>query len=355
MAAVAVHLVPFRIVLPGDGGEWNIDLEQINSRSYDHNELQKIACFLPSGFSPKLGVPVSIDGTLGAPLFAHIGSTSGFIDEYNRLLGRLLLGGVYCEAVSGDDVAQAAIINRQYVWMRNCGRSAASHLHYSIRTKYAGALQVIELHKPEVVSENELLRAESIGHAVLQQLPNVKPEFILRGVSSAVRLEWAQALIELWTVVEQLVEEMWKRHIIQAGRSPACKITGRKEQLEDYRTWTLATRLELLYQQQFLTDGELQVLTTARRARNKLVHDGLSPDREVVHSLLEINLQLLAQESKAVDKIPLEVSRLVRYERPEMLRQSTWYPEAPKGDAALWLPLPAPPASPGGKSLEKEE
>jgi hypothetical protein len=228
-------------------------------------------------------------------------------------------------------------------------------LHYSIRTKHAGALQAIELRKPEVVLKKELLRAESIGHSVLKSLPNVKPEFILRGVSSAVRLEWAQALVELWTVVEQLVEEMWKRHIIQAGRKPTCKIAGRKEQLEDYRTWTLATRLELLYQLQFLTDGELLVLTTARRARNKLVHDGLSPDREVVHSLLETNLQLLARESKAVDKIPLEMSRLARYERPEMLRRSTWYPDEPKGDGALWLPLPAPPASPGGRGLEQEE
>jgi len=79
------------------------------------------------------------------------------------------------------------------------------------------------------------------GRAILERIPEISPEFLLKRVTGVARRDWAAALSNLWVVVEQITSHLWEKRVLTPARADRT-VGGRLDQLSDNRTWTVATR-----------------------------------------------------------------------------------------------------------------
>jgi len=101
-------------------------------------------------------------------------------------------------------------------------------------------------------------------------------EYLLRGAAGMARRDWGSALANLWIVTEQLLEALWTREVVEPARALDSN-KARKDQLNDNRAWSAATRIEMLYQKGVFDLSTLAALSKARKARNDLAHRGEHP------------------------------------------------------------------------------
>jgi hypothetical protein len=100
---ITANFNPLRFVVRSDKDIWEPTLEQINGRSYDYVKLHRLSTYFDAGIAP-YSLGVCFDGTLVLPAIARFRDRNSALAQFNRTLSELLLGGVYCEAVSPDDV-----------------------------------------------------------------------------------------------------------------------------------------------------------------------------------------------------------------------------------------------------------
>ena len=78
------------------------------------------------------------------------------------------------------------------------------------------------------------------------------------------------------------------------GRHPEDVIPGRSSTLrKDHRTYPTSVRHEMLYQSRIFSDEDLSALIPARKARNRLVHDGIEPSSTEVLAALGVIPKLI--------------------------------------------------------------
>ena len=225
------------------------------------------------------------DGALVLPPIPSLKSDQVVIEFFNRCLAAILLGGVYCEAVSPDGLDVGSVLDWQYVRVTSCAPASANRFHFSLRGQYASPLDAIALHEPRQIPVSELVAAAKKGHKILEALPSVRGEFLLKGITGYARRDWGTALANLWIVVEQLTSHLWSDRVVnKANISP--QIPGRLDMLRDNRTWIIAARHEVLFQLGGFGEELFQCLSKARKARNMLSHDGKHPDESQATAVL---------------------------------------------------------------------
>jgi hypothetical protein len=58
------------------------------------------------------------------------------------------------------------------------------------------------------------------GRSVLEALPELSGEFLLKGGTGIARRDWGAALANLWIVVEQITSSLWERRIVRLAQAP---------------------------------------------------------------------------------------------------------------------------------------
>src|SRR6202011_1939766 len=119
----------------------------------------------------------------------------------------------------------------------------ANMFHHHVRLKNATALDAIALLEPPSVAVNELSEAMAAGRRLMEVVPELSGEFLLKGVTALTRHDSGAALSNLWIVVEQVSSNLWKQKVSTPSQSGP-SIPGRADQLADFRTWTTATQHE---------------------------------------------------------------------------------------------------------------
>lgn len=71
-------------------------------------------------------------------------------------------------------------------------------------------------------------------------------------------------------------------------------IPGRKNFLNDNRTWPISTRIEMLFQKEIITAEAYRELDVARKSRNAFIHEGETPEIEAVKEALSGMFRLLS-------------------------------------------------------------
>ena len=275
--ALIAYLSPFRIVEKEDGSEpWSATIEQVNGLSWDYVSLHEVVGGVDVGLKSPYHMVIARDGALALPPLPELRSDQAAVEYFNRCLAALLLGGIYCEAINLDGLDLGCIIDWKYVRSQRYGASATNRFHKHIRYRNASALESINLHKPRSVTFSALDSAMKTGLATLKRLEPMRGEYLLKGATGLARRDWGSALANLWIVTEQLVEALWAREIVGPARALD---TGkaRKDQLNDNRAWTAATRIEMLHQKGLFDLATLIALSKARKARNDLAHRGVHP------------------------------------------------------------------------------
>ena len=224
--------------------------------------------------------------------------------------------------------------------------ASPNRFHNLVRHRMASPIEAIELMKPRTISHSKLEEAVAIGLSVFNAIPNLSGEFLLKGTTGIARRDWGVALSNLWIVVEQITQHLWDREII-ATMQLKNPIEGRKDQLNDTRTWTTAARLELLHQKETLPTDALRFLSIARKARNALSHRGVHPD-EIAAMASYRGVQELLQIALPNIKCPLFLLDLDDHALSDPFKPR----EQTKLDPQYWLPIPK---LPGEEELEREE
>ena len=282
---LVAFLHPFRLVDGPTSPEWNVSLDQVNTATWDYVALHQIVGGIDVGLEPPYHMVVCRDGALALPPTTALRRGQAAIELFNQCLAAILLGGVYCEAISSDGLDFGSILDWQYVRVTSYAPGAANRFHFSLRGQYASPLDAIALNDARRITISELVEAAQKGRYVLEKLPSIGGEFLLKGVTGYARRDWGTALANLWIVVEQLTTHLWTDRIIAKARKSSL-VSGRLDMLRDNRTWTIAARHEMLFQLGELSKDLFGSLFEARKARNVLSHDGIHPDEGQATALL---------------------------------------------------------------------
>lgn len=191
----------------------------------------------------------------------------------------MLLGGVYCEAISTDGLDVGSIIDWSYIRVSNSAPAAPNRFHEQVRRLQSSPMEAIALYHPRQTVLTDLQSAMASGLQILNTLPLVRSEYLLKGSTGLARLDWGTALANLWIVVEQLVAQMWECKIV-APTLAADPGKARKNQLMDTRSWSVSNRIEMLFQKGVIDLDTLHALGAARKARNDLHHSGRHPSAD---------------------------------------------------------------------------
>ncbi|MGF6847491.1 hypothetical protein QFZ51_002726 [Chitinophaga sp. W3I9] len=292
ISTIVAYMHPFRIVESQESGKWETDIDQINNRAWNYVQLHEIVGGLDVGLNTPYHLVIGFDGALALPPIPELRDPQRVVEFYNKCLAALLLGGVYCEAINLDSIETGVILDWKYIRIIKPGKSASSIFHHLARLKMLPPLTGISLLNPHVISYYSLYKAMDEGMEIINKIPNLSSEFLLKGTTGIARLDWGVALSNLWIIIEQLISYLWQEKILKNIPTGSDKIDGQKEQLSDTRTWGMANRIELLYQTGILTASIVKWLSNARKIRNKLVHDGKHPPRntaiEAYNPVLEL-------------------------------------------------------------------
>jgi hypothetical protein len=286
--ALVAFLHPFTIVLKDDEEEWETSIEEINTHSYDYVRLHRITGGIDVGLPAPYHMLVGYDGALALPPIEDLRSVSKVVEFFNKRLAELLVGGIYCEVVSPEDLDTAKILDWTYIRIQGQTQGFVGQYHFTIRLMNASPMHSINLLSPRQIRYSELVTAIQAGNTILNNVPELSADFLLRGVSSLVKRDWSSALSSLWTVDEQIISHLWTREIVDKCNSEEQDtIPGRRDSLKDHRTWSASPKSEMLFRIGVIDYQTLKHLAIARKARNDLHHKGIHPTADAAKSAYE--------------------------------------------------------------------
>ncbi|MEA2871524.1 MAG: hypothetical protein QOH67_1500, partial [Hyphomicrobiales bacterium] len=163
------YLSPFRMIDAKGLTSWNITIEHVNQRTWDYAALHEVVGGLDVGLPNPYHLVLARDGALALPPIAPINSHQAAVEFFNRTLAALLLGGIYCEAITPDGLDTGSIIDWKYVRSHRAGLAAPNRFHEQIRYGKASALEAISLYRPPTVALDALRTAMKIGLDVLDR------------------------------------------------------------------------------------------------------------------------------------------------------------------------------------------
>jgi len=267
---------PFRILNGPQSKPFEVTVEEVNRREWDYTSLHELVGGVDVGLSDPYHLVLSRDGAVALPPLPHLRNDQEAVEFFNRCFAALLLGGVYCEAIGMDGLDFGSIIDWQYIRVQTNAPAAPNRFHQLLRLQQASAFEAISLTCPRTYSVDDVRSAITTGRLILDAVPELSGEFLLKGVTGVARRDWGVALTYLWIVTEQITSRLWKLHVVDPTQDQD-PIAGRIDQLCDTRTWTIAARHELLQQIDVLPRSTFEKLSIARKARNALAHKGLHP------------------------------------------------------------------------------
>lgn len=329
---------PFRLILR-EGESWEPTIDQINELTYDYVKLNRISEFIDIGIAP-FSLGVCVDGALVLPALEEYRDHDVALRAFNRFLCACTLGGVFSEAIVPDDIAAGDLTEEAYTKIMTVSKGQECSFHRAVRTKHTGPLQSIALLTPDKVDVATLKQAYNLGQHRLSLLGNVTPETFLHGVTFFVNWQWSEALIHLWTTVEQVVQVIWEAHIISDSGVPGISAKRRKDFLDDHRSWPISVKLETLFRQELLSSSVYAALDKARSARNAFAHKGVLPSKDDAQTALT-GLLGLASWKIATEKTPDDLIAIEQMILKRSDRRNPWKEEGKTIDNVKhWIALP---------------
>lgn len=326
--AYVTFINPFCIVRPDDEEDFTVPLEEINRNTYNHGLLCRVVSALPSPLLGSAALLICADGAVAVPSVPELGSVEDVLDVFNDAMCCLLLGGQLCEAVDSRDVVTGNLHECRLIWPTNLGQSLNAHIHSTMRMRVASTIDTIRLSKPKNVAVSDFQTSYQAGRAILDNLQHLSPTLLLRGFTEMRYGNSVDALSNLWIVVEQITEFLWKaRFIADPEKHPSPDIQNRLRSLgQDTRTWSTSVRQEMLFQLGVLPSSTYSKIHPARKARNDLVHEGRRPTEVIVTTLFDGVLDLI-EIASGLNPDPLrqlEVAARSEFHRRDQYDLTDW-------------------------------
>lgn len=272
-----IYLHPYTFVVPDNEETWEVDLKDINNISYNNGNLVKIVSSFKIPDCEIVGF-ICYDGAISIPRLPPFRNIEDAETFFNTFLAKLLLKDFYVEGVDVRDIVHAQLLDKWAIWNLDFGSSQNSHLHTKVRMKLTSNMETIYLASPRILRVTEIKNMLSDGERIFNKINNLTPKFLTKGITEIRYKNWDLALSNLWITAEQLIDHLWHTKFIANSKyHPTRNFSGRKESFkEDNRTWSTSVKQEMLYQSKIIKPDIFESLFNARKARNKLVHEGKS-------------------------------------------------------------------------------
>jgi len=299
---------PFRLISRCKSDLWEPSLEEINSATYDYVKLHRASKFFNAHLPKPMPACFGFDGSLIFPFIEEFKNDDLVVEEVNRILASVFLGGVYVESISPLDVSRGRMNVTGY-YRHSSTHSSNSDFHHAIGECDAGSLAAIRLLEPEIIEADNMISAYNYGHMVLEKLPTLSPSLFLSAFTYYKNHQLREALVHAWIGVEQMLEFIWKETILQDAKS--VNIPNRRKFIESQQ-WNSAHKIEMMYQQGFIKEELYSSLSKARSARNDFIHKGVTPSYEETHSAL-MSLIILVEVVSKINEVDFNRSNLQQH------------------------------------------
>jgi len=288
------YMHPYVFVVPDDERPWKLDLDEINRVDYNHAKLLRVVTKIKYDSSGLDGL-VCYDGTIALPRYGRFQKKENAIEYFNRIFLKFNLNGFYVNYVDHRGVLHGGLEEKWSIRNHEMGGSAESHLHSKNRWRVGSNMDSISLDMPRILKISEFHTILSRGKESLNKIPNLSAKFLNIGLTEIRFRNWDIVLSNLWITAEQLVDHLWHHRFLNAQTfHPDPDIPGRKASMkEDNRTWSAGIKQEMLFQAKIINENILKHLFDARRARNKLVHEGRSVDEQTAWNLFHVVSEML--------------------------------------------------------------
>lgn len=299
------YLHPYTFIIPDDEKPWEVELEQINNISYNHSNLIRIVCKIKTEEN-ELDALICYDGAIAIARNGKFHKKEEAINFFNKLFSKLLFDGFYDEGVDSRDIVSGRIHEGWGIDNTEFGGSASSQSHSKVRTRTASNMDTIFLASPRVLKVSSLNESINKGNKIFAKIPNLTPKFLIKGITEIQYQNWDLVLSNLWITSEQIIDYLWYHSFLpNQDYHPNHEIDGRKKSLkDDNRTWSMAIKQEMLFQNKIITEDILTNLFNARKVRNKIVHEGKTVDRNVALGLFDAIkelIQIVVNQKNIVD------------------------------------------------------
>lgn len=291
------YLSPIRLI-KHEEENISFSLDEINSCSYDNRLLCRIVGSITSTFQNiKIDYIICGDGALAINCENTLFSSNDLLLLYNDFLCKLLIGGLYVEAVNNRDITTGSLHGKNMIWPVNFGESMCSNMHARLRMKLANNMESIFLDGAcaNAKNLNELSEIFNKGRNAIEPIFNLSTYYLISGVTEMMHNNWSSAVSSLWIVIEQIIDFLWL-NVFLADETRNPDIPSRIKSLQqDNRTYSASVKQEILYQVGIISKEIYSSIYCVRKARNKLVHEGKMVSEEdalslynAVNSLLQI-------------------------------------------------------------------
>lgn len=288
------NIEPFRLILRDKSDVWNVSADQASSGSYDYVKLHRATKFFDANLPKPMPACFAFDGSLILPFIHEFKNSDLIVEEVNRILASIFLGGVRVESISPLDIS-TGIIHRTGYYRYSQTFSWNSNFHQAISECSAGSLSSSRLIDPEMIAADKIISAYNKGHELLLKLPTLSPSLFLSAFTYHKKHQLRESLAHAWIGIEQIIEHIWKLIVIEDAKS--VNIPKRRKFLESQQ-WNSAHKIEMLYQRGLINEQLYITLSKARLARNSFIHRGLTPSDKEAHSALQSLILLIEVVSK---------------------------------------------------------
>lgn len=336
---------PFRLVRRDGDDTFTSTYDEINNRTYDYVKLSRMSTYLDVGLRRPFSMAVSFDGSFIVPALPEFRNLDIVTELFNNTLGKLLLGGIYVEAVSPNDVGKGQLYFNGYFFSWDAPGPTA-RFHSQLRSKFLSIVDLPVLLRPPSLYVEELHTAFVEGSAIAAKIPTLSLPILVRGITNLISHQWAEALINLWSSVEQVISHIWEQHVINPI-STQSKVPGRLDALKDHRSWTAATQIELLTQRKFIDTETNRLLSIARKARNEFVHKATNPDQKQTQAAAESLFRLISRTLTNFKRASTLKGLIKVYKSHDKLLTDLSSSRKKLGEPEAWLAIPPVPGSIG--------
>lgn len=288
ITVIIANFAPYKLITKDGEQPFSLSLDQINNWDSEYTKvLGKIIGKIDIGIKP-YDLLITGDGTLILPSVEKYDSINKVLPIFNEFLVCVFLGGEYCKAIGAHDVSHSLVHKENLeLILTSIPRGHISKYHTMARSPWFSETERIVFLEPKSIYLSDLKERYEKGKEILNKL-NMNLEQILFGATFYTERNFSESLIHFWTVFERMLEKVWMEYVVNQEEGQ------RKEFLKDGRTWTAATKLEVLYQKGIIDKNFRISIDEARKARNKLAHEGVEPKIELLESLIKNVFQFLS-------------------------------------------------------------
>jgi len=183
---------------------------------------------------------------------------------FTVFLCELSLRGSIVEPLSPVDIQVGQMVNRHALITSAGGGAGSLHLR---ALEPSTALIQHNLDIWPMVPDSEIADAVSLDRTrPLMSISDSLPGFVVGAYYWYARRQLAEALVDGWVVVEQVLDNWWQTY------TKGLTGKGRLDRLGDTRTYSAAVRIEVLLTAGVISAPLAEALHEARKSRNDVAH-----------------------------------------------------------------------------------